>query len=76
MPKAQKENSTAVNWDKFGLNESNEVSPQSELGSEYSFGPGGHVALEGNELFAEELVRFEFILLKAFALQQLSLTCI
>lgn len=48
-----------VDWNKYGLNESSSnESPQSpDSHSDSNFGSGCHVALEGNELFAQELVR-------------------
>lgn len=47
-----------VNWDRYGLNENaQENSPQSSENTEFGYGPGGHVPLDRNELFADELVR-------------------
>lgn len=60
MSKAKNEKSGGepVDWNKFGLNESSSNdSPQSpESNSDYNFESGCQVALEGNELFAQELV--------------------
>lgn len=56
--KRGKHKSKEVQWDKFGLNDSNNLSSShsSDLTQE-GFEPPGHVALEGNELFANEEVR-------------------
>ncbi|KAK6624853.1 hypothetical protein RUM44_011717 [Polyplax serrata] len=53
--KRGKHKSKEVQWDKFGLNDSNNLSSShsSDLTQE-GFEPPGHVALEGNELFANE----------------------
>lgn len=64
MPKSRKSRNTSktVEWGKFGLNEPPQVPTphSSELIQEFE--AASHITLEGNELFAEELVRFNNVL--------------
>lgn len=57
--KKEKYKSTELQWDKFGLNETSNIasSNSSDLGQD-AFDLG-HVALEGNELFANEEVGWD-----------------
>lgn len=61
MPE-ERQRSSAVNWGQYGLNEnSREITPQSPENGDFGYGPGGHVPLDRNELFADELVSWYFI---------------
>ena len=58
--KSEKAKSNEIQWDKFGLNEISNSNNSSSFDLNHDgFERGGHIALEGNELFAnEEVIHF------------------